>query len=195
MLRVSVEVWRKLRSLAFGAVLVVMALSNVLLIKQNLEMRGELHELKPRMLEVGSKAETFVAPGLRGELFSVNYTGKGPKRVFIYFSPGCPYCSTQFSYWVTLLNNLDRERFQVMGLVSESEDKSKVSEYLHGIGCDHLETAFVSNSVLRNYSLSITPTTLVVASDGRVEKAWPGVWDAGTLASARSLFGLSFESN
>lgn len=184
----------RMLSLTFWMLLFALALSNVLLIRQNRRMRAELNELKPKMLGAGDKAVAFIAPGMRGEV-SVNYTGYGPKRVFIYLSPDCQYCGTQFPYWRQLLNRVDRNRFTVVGLVSETEERGRVFEYLHTFDCDHLETAFVSNSVLRNYKLSITPTTLVVDSNGTVEKAWAGVWDANTLAAAGSVFGLAFESN
>ena len=186
---------KKVSVAAFWAVLVLLALSNAFLIKQNLGMRAELNKFRPEVLEAGAKAVPFVAPGSHGEMFTVAFEGRGPKRVFLYFSPDCPYCASQFPYWRGLLDKADRDKFEIMGLVSDSTEKQKVVDYLHGFACDHLETAFVSNSVLRNYKLSVTPTTLIVGSDGKVEQDWVGVWDVNILASARSVFGFPFESN
>lgn len=189
------EFWKRARSLAVFGMLILMAICNGLLIRQNLQLRAEIEKQKPKILQSGDSAGAFVASGMRGEVFAVSYTGQGPKRVFLYFSPDCPYCHDQFAFWSELLGRVDKDQFDIIGVVSEAEDKNKVSDYLRLFGCESLKVAFVANGVLRNYKLSVTPTTLIVNNNGKVEQAWSGTWDAKGLSAASSAFGFSFQRN
>src|SRR6185436_7422396 len=121
--------------------LILMAVCNGLLIKQNLSLRAEIDKQKPKILRSGDPAGAFVASGMRGEVFTVGYTGQGPKRVFLYFSPDCPYCHDQFPFWRELLSQIDKNQFEIIGIVSEAEDKNKIGDYLRSFGCESLKVA------------------------------------------------------
>jgi hypothetical protein len=54
--------------------ILALAASNVLLFKQNLQMRVELNKLNP-YLQKGDKVPEFSARGLHGESIEVSYTG------------------------------------------------------------------------------------------------------------------------
>lgn len=189
----SLSVKRKRRpSIALWIMLILLAASNILLIRQNLQMRSQLEKFQPKVLQPGEEVQSFTAVGLNGEPITINYTGEETKRVLLYFTPSCPYCQEQFSYWKELLNRVNRNKFQVLGLVSESEDKKKVNEYLSSVGCESMRVAFVPKGVLSSYKLSMTPTTIVVENTGKVEKAWAGRWGSDIADSASSIFGFSF---
>jgi len=187
------EFWTKSRSLAVWGMLVLMAVCNGLLIKQNLRLRAEIERQKPKILQSGDRVGAFLAPGMGGEAHTVSYNGQGPKRVFLYFSPDCPYCHDQFSFWRELIDRVDKAQFEVTGVVSEAEERARVTDYLRSFGCESLPVVFVSNEVLRNYKLVVTPTTLVVDNGGKVEQAWSGAWDDRGLSAAGSTFGISLQ--
>lgn len=184
-------------AIALWMTLLVLAVLNVLLIRQNLQMRAALDKLKPDILQKGDKVPPFNATGLHGEAINIGYTCTGPKRVFLFFTPNCPYCREQFSYWQQLLEHTaDAKRFEVIGLVKDAEDKAALEAYLRRFNCGDsstpLRVALVSETVRRGYKLSATPITLIAASDGRIEKVWDGRWDAAALADAASTFGVNF---
>lgn len=83
----------------------------------------------------------------------------------------------------------------MLGVVSESEDKTKLDEYLRSVGCEAMRVAFLPKKILNSYNLSMTPTTLIVANEGKVEKAWVGKWNSETAATASSFFGFSFSQH
>jgi hypothetical protein len=93
------------------------------------------------------------------------------------------------------MHKADGNQFQVLGVIAESEDKTKIAEYLHSVGCESMRVALLPNEILRNFKLSMTPTTLVIASEGRVEKVWAGKWNSDIAAEARSTFGFSFSQH
>ena len=173
-----------------------LAITNALLLGQNLRLRSALGAGRAlEALKPGDKVQPFSAQGLQGEGINIRYAPREPERIFFYFTPTCQFCRAQFAYWRGLLERADRERFEIVGLVSEAEDKSKLGEYLRGVGCSPdsptpLRVALVPDNVLSSYKLSATPITLVVAGDGTVERVWRGQWSA-TDASIAEVFGLS----
>lgn len=192
--------WKRLPTVGAWVMLLALAVANVLLVRQNLQLRAALAKYQPDVLEAGDKLPPFSAKWLtNGEPLQVSYTGQGPKRVFLFFTPSCSYCREQFVYWRELLERADQNRFEIVGLVAESEDAGKVEEYLRSVGCGDgspapLRVATIPDDVRRGYRLSSTPITLVTASDGTVEQFWLGRWNNSTVAGANAAFGLNFSS-
>lgn len=82
----SIKEWMKLSTVVPWTMIIILAVVNVLLIRQNLQMRGRLDQFKPKVLKSGYKVQPFSAPGLHDELISVDYTGE-TKHVLLYFTP------------------------------------------------------------------------------------------------------------
>ena len=78
---------KKISSIAPWVMIFLLIIVSTLLLRQNLQMRAELDKLKPRLLQAGDKVRAFNAKGLHEEFIGVKYTGKGPKRVLLYFKP------------------------------------------------------------------------------------------------------------
>ncbi|HEV2707556.1 MAG TPA: hypothetical protein VGV59_16685 [Pyrinomonadaceae bacterium] len=93
-----------------------------------------------------------------------------------------------------MVNKHDANRFEVYGLVSQSENKDKLKEYLKSVGSDSMRLALASPKDISSYKLSKTPLTLLVSNDGTIEKAWVGLWDDESLAEASSAFGIEFNT-
>jgi peroxiredoxin len=170
----------------------VISIINVLLIMQNFQMRAQLDKYKPNILQAGDKVRPFITRGLRGEFFTVDYTGTEPKRILFFFTPSCPYCQEQFAYWQEILNRVDQNQYQVLGVAAESEDETKLTEFLRSVNCESMNVALLPNSLLNAYKLSVTPTTLVIENNGKVEKVWAGSWKDDRVDDAGSYFGLQF---
>jgi hypothetical protein len=167
----------------------ILAATNILLLRQNIQMRRGIDNSGPPLLKTGEKVPPFRGLDLEGQPVAIAYTGKESVRVLLYFTPACPYCHDQFPYWRQVAERAPSPRFEVIGLVSDKEDRAGVATYLRSVGCEQLPVAFVPGDVIIAHKLSMTPTTLVVGNDGRVERVWPGKWDSSALTSASSLFG------
>jgi peroxiredoxin len=83
--------------------------------------------------------------------------------------------------WRDLLNRIDSNRINVVGMVGDREDKLEVAKHANVLGYFKTRIALpivsVSNETLAKYKLTATPTTLLIDSNGRVEHAWVGKWD------------------
>jgi thiol-disulfide isomerase/thioredoxin len=121
------------------------------------------------------------ATDLDGRPYELNYSKDGRHRLLLFFSPNCPYCQQQSPLWRDLLDKIDSNRFNVVGVVSDREDKQLVSAYADGAGYFKTKTplplVFFDSDSLGTYKLTATPTTLLINEAGQVEHAWIGKWD------------------
>lgn len=91
--------WKNSSAVALWAVLLALATANVLLIRQNFQLRAALSRYEPKAVQPGDKLPAFSAKGAADESLHIAYDGRGPRRVFFYFTPACPYCRKQFAHW------------------------------------------------------------------------------------------------
>lgn len=187
---------KKRTFLILGAMLFALAACNVLLVIQNLRMRAALSQYEVKVLADGDQLQPFAAASLDGRRVEVSFDGRGPKRVLLFFTPTCRFCRQQFPYWRELLLRADPNRFEIIGVVSQAEDKTKLEAYLRSVGClddskTSMRVALVPEGVRESYKLFSTPITLVIANDGKLEKVWYGSWRPQDLAAASAVFDVS----
>lgn len=165
----------------FGILIVGLIIVNVLLIRQNTQMRDELRKFQPKKLEKGEIFQDFVAKDLNADQVKINFSENSPKRFFLYFTPSCRYCKQQFPEWKELILQAKDKHIEIFGLVNEDENKEAIEKYLTSFGCgmnseSPLQILFVSSEILQKYKLNLTPTTVLISPDGTVEQSWIGKW-------------------
>lgn len=169
----------------------ILCVINLLLIRQNLDLRKQLAaggrtDLTTNVLKPGDLVSAVTATDLDGRPFRLEYKKDGRQRLLLFFSPNCPYCEQQSPQWRDLLDKVDSSRFLVVGIVSDREDKPSVSAHVENIGYSRTKTplpvVFFDDEILGSYKLTATPTTLLIDEDGRVEHAWVGKWDESSAA-------------
>jgi thiol-disulfide isomerase/thioredoxin len=167
--------------------IVMLCVVNVLLIKQNLDLRKKLAggakivDLTKNYLQAGDTVAQVTATGFDGQPRELDYKKEGKPRLVLFFSPTCQYCKQQMPMWRDLLDKVDSNRFEVIGVVSDREDKKAVSTYAESAGYFQTKTplplVFFDSEALGSYKLTATPTTLLISNEGKVEHAWIGKWD------------------
>jgi peroxiredoxin len=183
--------------LSIGLIL-VLCVVNLLLIKQNLDLRKQLAaggrtiDVTTNFLQPGDVVAPVTATDLDGRPYQLDYKKDGRQRLLLFFSPNCPYCREQSPLWRDLLDKVDSKRFTVIGVVNDREDKRLVSAHADGAGYFKTKTplplVFFDSESLGSYNLSATPTTLLINDDGTVAHAWVGKWDeASAMEVAAAL--------
>jgi len=167
--------------------IILLCLVNLLLIKQNFDLRKQLAaggrtiDVTTNALQPGDLVTPVTATDLEGHPYQLDYKKGGPAYLLLFFSPNCPYCKQQSPLWRDVLDKVDSNRFTVVGIVSDREDKRLVSAYADRAGYFKTKTplplVFFDSESLGSYKLTATPTTLLINEDGRVEHAWIGRWD------------------
>jgi hypothetical protein len=107
----------------------------------------------------------------------------GHDHLLLVMSPDCPYCKKNWPMWDTLIkdvgSNVDVTYFDVTGKFDKHVSAA------HHIRDDQLITASIDSAIKAR--IIGTPTTILVASDGKVKHVWPGVLDAGEVGEIVAL--------
>jgi len=180
--------------LALWGMVIMLVVSNGFLLRQNLQLRSLLKKFEPDRLKAGDKLESFTALGLHGENIAVNFTSNAPRRVLLFLSSDCPYCRDQFGYWKRVIDMAPLKGFQVVAVAMNSEDRSKLAAYLNSMGCptdsESFRVALIPEEVRQKYKFSMTPTTLVISSDGKADAVWNGMLKPAEVEAASAILGL-----
>lgn len=196
---------KKVKQIPLLAVLLLLALGilNLLLIRQNFNLRKQLNA--PGKIEASANAlkpgEVMSIPiagtDLKGQPYQMNYEEDGKRHLLLFFSPSCSYCIQQGPIWANLLNVIDSNRFEVVGIVGDREDKQKVANHAAGLGYFKtrlvLPIVSVSDEVLTRYKLTATPTTLLIDNTGKVEHTWVGKWDKSKIAEVAAAVDIGLD--
>ena len=194
------EEWNdRVQKILLWIVLVALVIATIFFFRQNTRLRVERERLIQwvRGVKVGEKAPPISVQGLGGENITLGYSGRGPKHVLLFFSPTCQLGDEQFLYWKQIIQRADRNQFEVLALVADFEDHTKMQQYLKANGLNFgsepsLRVAFVPPSVRLVYGLVTPPTTILVSNVGTVEEIWIGKWDEETARNAGKVFGFTF---
>ncbi|HYV11640.1 MAG TPA: TlpA disulfide reductase family protein [Pyrinomonadaceae bacterium] len=190
----STSAQSKYYSLALWGMVIILAVSNSLLLRQNLQLRNLLKKFEPDRLKPGDKLESFSASGLNGETVAIDFASGGPRRVLMFLSPNCPYCREQFSYWKKIIDSAPAKGFQVVAVAMSSEDRSNLAAYLKSMGCPTrsktFSVALIPEEVRQKYKFTTTPTTLVISSDGKADAVWTGLLKPSDVEAANAILSL-----
>lgn len=181
-----------------GGLVLVFGAMNGLLLRQNLQLRAALRKFEPDRLKTGDVLQPFTATNLDGSSIDVSYLQNSPRRVFLFFSPHCPYCEKQFPAWKSIIREAPPRGFQVLALAGDSEDETEIKEYLKSLDCppesESFRVVLISRDVRAKYKFTVTPTTLVVSNAGVVQSAWNGLFSAADVASASGILGIDLST-
>lgn len=178
----------------YCVVIISLVVCNILIIKQNLDLRTEIKTLaREQRIQVGEDLSALKAVDLENNSVAIS-TLNDTKTVIMLSSTTCPYCKEQNTYWIDSLKQLDPNRYQMIALFNIKEEKGQVVEYLkdHGYSSEMLplKILFLSDENLQKYKLRGIPTTVVLNGNGKVEKVWLGLWDRNKISEANSFFGI-----
>lgn len=180
-------------SIALGAMVLLLVVSNALLIRQNLQLRTSLKQLQPEKLKVGDSLIPFSANSLTGQTMSITYSGGERQRVLMFFSPSCPYSREQFTYWRKIIEMATVKNFEVIALVRESEDRQVIESYLKSMAppeSKNFHVAFIPETIRQAYKFVMTPTTVIASGEGKALKVWNGALTSKDIANADATLGF-----
>jgi len=158
------------------------------LIKQNRDLKAAIVGNQPEFLKPGELVHSFAANTLSGERRMVNYAASA-KTVLLLFRPGCPACERTLPYWKEIKAVCDRNGYQIFGISLDSSNNA--SDFLKANGLNLEVFAGVDAQFKITYKLNLTPLTIVIANDGKVERIWPGALTENSKAEVEKYFGIS----
>lgn len=156
-----------------GCCLLLLAV-NIALIRQNSRLKAQL-SLPPPSLEVAAGAQMPDLRGfdLTGKPVEVLY-GKDQRKVLVLvYSPTCAFCDENWPTWQQLISSLDRLAVRPVAVdVTSNTSATFISQH-------QLSELPVFQKVdphdVVNYRFQLTPQTILLDHEGKVEKVWTGV--------------------
>lgn len=165
--------WAILAILLVSAILI--NVENILLMRM-FSQRTELARARPGEAVGPLSVKRVDAEGNEGENELLDFSSSPVRQVLFLLSPTCSYCSDNVPYWTSISKGLDRERFRVIVLATKGLEmdstREQLQEYARLLQADVRVAS--DQGILRRYRLTTTPQTLILGTDGRVEKVWLG---------------------
>jgi peroxiredoxin len=175
---------------ALSGCCLLLLVANIALLRQNSQLKARL-ELPPPSLEAASGAQM---PDLRGfdptgKPVEVLYGKDSRKVLVLVFSPTCPFCDQNWPKWQQLITSLDRAAVRPV-LVDVTSTATTQFVLQHQLA--QLPVLLkVDPQAMVDYRFHLTPQTILVDHDGRVEKVWSGVLTDSALGELKQRMGES----
>jgi peroxiredoxin len=170
-------------------VLLVFALIvlNASLIIQNRSLRGAAGTRSP-VLHAGSVVPSLSGKDLDGKDFTLSYSNDPRKVVLLVFSPRCGFCTKNMPNWQAILQNLDRNSYCIVAVSIVSEG---VKEYANQHKLTDVPIiAEVDPKSRVSYEMNVTPQTILINPNGKVEKLWIGMFSPTERSEIEQSFSL-----
>jgi len=169
-------------------ILALLAL-NVSLVIQNRNLRSDgTAGRRSVALKAGTIVPALSGLDLDGNKITLDYQNDPRKAVMLVFSPRCGYCTDNMPNWQAIAQSLDRKLFRIMAVSTTNEG---VKEYItqHTLR-DVPVIADVDPKNRVSYEMNVTPQTILIDSQGRVEKVWTGVLRSDERTEVERALGL-----
>jgi peroxiredoxin len=175
-------------SVAISACCVVLLAVNIALIHQNRQLKAQLSQPPPALeLTTGTQMPDLQGFDPEGKPVEVLY-GKDPRKVLVFvFSPTCPFCEQNWPKWEQVISALDHSAVRPVGVDVTSTSKAPFLSQHQLTGLPVFEK--VEPHVMLNYHFQLTPQTILLDPDGKVEKVWTGVMTDSAVADLKQRTG------
>lgn len=140
------------------------------------------------LLKPGQQVPPLVANTVSGQRQAINYADHA-RTVLLAFSPQCPSCERALPYWREIKEACARNQYQIFGI--SFDDAAKTNAFLASNGLSLESFVNIDAETTKAYKLSITPLTIVIDNNGKVEKIWPGAFNRETKTEVEKYFGIS----
>src|SRR5262249_12531587 len=104
-------------------VILALAVTNLILIRQNRSLKAAMSVTQPETLQQGTHLPSFAANTISGKRRTVDFSAS-EKTVLLVFQADCPACESIVPWWKDIKLDCDRRRFQIFGISLENQAKA-----------------------------------------------------------------------
>jgi peroxiredoxin len=162
---------------------------NVSFIIQNRNLRSLTTVTKRSMvLKEGTIVPALSGLDLNGNKINLNYQDDPRKAIMLVFSPRCALCTENMPNWQSIAQSIDPKLYRIMAVSTTSDG---VKEYVAKSGFPNVP--IISDVEPRSrvtYEMNVTPQTILIDSQGRVEKIWVGLIQPNERTEMKQFLGL-----
>jgi peroxiredoxin len=163
----------QLWSLILIALVLVMGIEIILLVQENQKLRKAFN--RPRgpykILNPEEKVPSLVGVDLEEKEIEIEYPSS-KRTVLFWFSSTCPSCEHNLEFWKEVYRNHGSENLRFFGVTHSGEEKT--GEFAKKFELDFPIVIVSDISLLDKYKVEVIPQTMLIDSQGVVQKVWPG---------------------
>jgi len=170
-----------------GCCLLLLA-ANIALLNQNSKLKAQL-SVPPPALEATAGAQVPDLHGfdITGKPVELRYGEDQRKVLVLVYSPTCPFCDQNWPKWQQLISSLDLSAVRPIGVdVTSTTDAGFILQHQLSQLPVFLK---VDPRATVDYRFQLTPQTILVGHDGKVEKVWTGVLNDSSLGELKQRLG------
>ena len=136
-------------------------------------------------LAAGAGIPSLSVADLDGRRSDLPLTGSQPTILYV-FTPQCGWCDANHAS-IEALSRQVRGRYRVVGV---SLTDRGLDAYLRSRPPSFPVYSSPTSDAVARYHLDATPQTIVLSTDGRVERVWQGAYAGRQHAAIQAYFGL-----
>jgi len=159
-----------LKSQLWSIILIVLVLAMgveiLLLVQENRELRLALKVLNPK-----EKVPPLTGIDQKGNEVKVEYPSS-KKTVLFWFSAECPSCEYDLEFWKQIYQKHNSGMLRFFGVTSSEKDKTE--EFVKKFQLEFPVLVLSDFSLLEKYRVEVIPQTMLIDTNGVVQKVWPG---------------------
>jgi len=157
---------------------------NIFLFRQN----RQLSEALAPQITAGTQLKNLAGIAFDARLEPVALPAAGSKLLIITFSPGCPACQANQDGWMRLASALERKGVRVLWVSRDPIEITRDYCAKNGISLSDV-LADPPYRTFAQLGLARVPNTVLVGTEGRVEKVWAGRLDQAGWNAMFAYFG------
>lgn len=145
---------------------------NAALIVQNRKLKSGGGINRSIILNEGTVVPSLSGIDLNGNKLTFDYGSDHRGALVLVFSPRCRFCTENMPVWQAIAQGLDRKSYRIVAVSILTEG---VKEYIsqHELS-DVPVIAEVDPKSRVSYEMTVTPQTILIDYDGKVERVWTG---------------------
>lgn len=185
----NIKKMKRIRTTLWWLLLVAVVGLNLLLLKQNRDLKIAIAK-SPReaVVKPGQVLPALHGKTTNGESLTISYGNDTRKTVLLVFSPGCDFCSQNMPNWHRIIRSLNPSNYRVVALSIRSDGSR---QYVETYGLNVIPAITELDPKDRvNYELNVTPETILIDSDGKVEAVWAGVFGEEERQQIKEMLGV-----
>ncbi|MGH9913919.1 MAG: peroxiredoxin family protein [Pyrinomonadaceae bacterium] len=170
----------------------LLAIFNIALLIQNRTLKHSSTTNRSIVMAPGKTVSSLSGINSEGQKVTFDYGQERRKTILLIFSPHCGYCTENMPNWKLLIEKLDPKLYRI---VATSIFADGVKEYAEKYRLNSLPViAEIDPRNRVEYEMSVTPETIVISSEGKVEKIWIGLLQEKEMSEIEDYLQVNLSS-
>jgi peroxiredoxin len=142
-------------------------------VQENRELRLALRVPREplKVLNPKEKVPPLVGIDQKGEEIKVEYPSS-KKTVLFWFSTDCSSCEDNLEFWRQIYQKYNSGMLRFFGVTTSERDKTE--EFVKKSQLEFPVLILSDFSLLEKYRVEVIPQTMLIDTNGVVQKVWPG---------------------